>query len=163
MEPKQFREFLVALRDEVPCRLIGSFACGDEDTRSGYLSDIDFVCQGKQEDDFGKVIDHPMRRAIQIFERFGVPWESVIVGSIGSPRDTTTLPRPVEVMEDCWIPTTKDDQSMLTEPVHGPSSVAEPNSRPPQSRLELIIYGEVAHVGRTGSVTFNWSSFVVEG
>jgi len=44
---------------------------------------------------------------------------------------------------------------MLTDPVHGPSRVAEPNSRSPQSRIgEQIIYGEVTHVGRTGSVTF---------
>ena len=43
---------------------------------------------------------------------------------------------------------------MLTDPVHGPLRVAEPNSRSPQSRIELIIYGEVTHVGRTGSVTF---------
>ena len=44
-----------------------------------------------------------MTKAIAVFERFGVPIESILPGQVSSPRDLTTLLRPVEVMEHSWV------------------------------------------------------------
>jgi hypothetical protein len=101
MDIPTFRQFLIALREEGACQLTGSFARHENDLR-GHLSDIDLVCPEKAVDDYGEVVRSFIQDCVRVFERFGVAWSSPIIGSIGSPRDTTTLPRPVEVMEAGW-------------------------------------------------------------
>ncbi len=101
MDIPTFRRFLIALRDRGACVLTGSYARHENDLR-GHLSDIDLVCPEKVRDDYGNVTRSPIRECCAVFDEFGVPWSSPIVGSIGSPRDVTTLPRPVEVMEEGW-------------------------------------------------------------
>lgn len=85
-----FLQFLKTLRDEAGAKLAGSFARGDYDI--DHFSDIDLVIK-----------ESKMKKAIKIFERFGVVGDSVLIGQWSSPRDKTTLPRPVEVMSDFWI------------------------------------------------------------
>lgn len=105
MDKKTFRQFLIALRDEAGARLCGSCARGDYDMKPGFLSDIDFVIPAvSATDGWGDPIeDRPMTKAIAVFERFGVPIESILPGQVSSPRDLTTLLRPVEVMEHSWV------------------------------------------------------------
>ena len=92
-----FQDFLTALRDECGARLCGSFARYEHDLK-GHFSDIDLVVSADGDGDA-----RPIRKAIAIFKRFNVPGSSILVGQFSSPRDTTTLPRPIEVMEDSWI------------------------------------------------------------
>jgi hypothetical protein len=100
MDINTFKRFLAALRDE-GCLLTGSFARHTNDL-GDHVSDIDLVCGDRTEDDFGEMLDAPIERCIDVFEKFDVPWESAVIGSIGSPRDLVTLPRPVEIMESSW-------------------------------------------------------------
>lgn len=99
MSPTLFKSFLEALRDEAGALLCGSFARGDHDL-NGHLSDIDLIVRCVSRMD-GQV--RPIDKAIEIFKRFEVPGESILVGQWSSPRDIVTLPRPVEVMEDSWV------------------------------------------------------------
>jgi hypothetical protein len=101
MDIPTFRRFLIALRDRGGCVLTGSYARHEQDL-AGHVSDIDLVCPEKTVDDYGATVVSPIGTCIAVFAEFGVPWSSPIVGSIGSPRDLTTLPRPVEVMEAGW-------------------------------------------------------------
>lgn len=105
MDHDTFETFLRALRDEAGARLGGSFALHNEDARPGFVSDIDLVILHPREDPWTNetVQPTPMQRAIRVFERFDVPWESAVIGAISSPRDLDTLPRPVEVMDTGWI------------------------------------------------------------
>lgn len=105
MEVQAFVHFLVDLREEADARVCGSFARGDYDLRSGFLSDIDFVVPAVSRSDAWGVLrtDRPIDKAVAVFARYGVPWDSILPGQISSPRDTTTLPRPVEVMETSWV------------------------------------------------------------
>ncbi len=86
LTPTEFIKFLIALRDSGLVRLIGSYARGTENTGPN-LSDIDFfVLRGEE----------GLNQVIAIFEQHGVKWESIIVGSIGSPRNADYMPIPVE-------------------------------------------------------------------
>lgn len=82
----RFREFLQALADTGVVRVCGSYAAGTENTQ-GHLSDLDLYVL---RDDVG------MKKVIAVFAAFDVPWESVVIGHIASPRDAVTLPMPVE-------------------------------------------------------------------
>ncbi len=98
-----FQAFLLELRDYAGAQLHGSFAHYQED-RGEYVSDIDLVVSEPELDDWGDYVKPtPIERAIEIFERYEVPWESIITGAINSPRDLVTLPRPVEVTDTGWI------------------------------------------------------------
>ena len=109
MDIDAFQAFLRDLRDHGGCRLGGSMALHREDLR-GHVSDIDLICPDRTKDDYGEVIDEPIRRCIEVYERHGVPWDSVAPGTISSPRDLVTLPRPVEVIEEMWIRGRDDPQ-----------------------------------------------------
>jgi len=91
---------LTALRDRCGAKLCGSWAEGTQDMKPGMFSDIDLVVRYTDREE-GKT--RPIEEAIKVFDEFGVPWDSHIVGQISSPRDLQTLPRPVEVMESSWI------------------------------------------------------------
>lgn len=82
----EFLEFLQELADSGVVRVVGSYADGTANTR-GHLSDLDlYVLQE----------DRGMKKVIEIFNRHGVPWDSVITGSISSPRNAEYMFLPVE-------------------------------------------------------------------
>lgn len=97
MTTNDFKLFLTALRDEAGAKLCGSMARGDYDI--DHFSDIDLIVRGRKY----KTKKRKMLVAIDIFNRFEVPGESILMGQWSSPRDKITLPRPVEIMEDTWI------------------------------------------------------------
>lgn len=82
----EFIVFLTALRDTKLLRVVGSYAKGTQNS-GGYLSDIDFHV----------LKDHEgMQRIIEVFNEHGVAWESVITGSINTPRNAEYMFVPIE-------------------------------------------------------------------
>ena len=99
------QDFLYILEhmSRLGARVCGSFARGDYDLK-GNWSDIDLVVPMAEEDEWGdKIEPTPIQLAIKVLDEFGIPWDSILPGHISTPRDTKTLPRPIEVMEECWI------------------------------------------------------------
>jgi predicted nucleotidyltransferase len=93
MNDKTFTEFLAELKKECKAKVTGSYARGDWHLSS----DLDLVVTTNER----------LKQAIAIFEKYEVPWESILVGQIASPRELQTLPIPVEVMETFWLTPTK--------------------------------------------------------
>jgi predicted nucleotidyltransferase len=83
---KRFREFLQALANSGVVRVVGSYATGMANTED-HISDLDLWVLRE---------DKGMKKVISIFDKFGVPWESLSIGYINSPRDVMALPFPVE-------------------------------------------------------------------
>ncbi|MHA2279584.1 MAG: hypothetical protein ACXAC5_01650 [Promethearchaeota archaeon] len=105
LNEKQFTEFLTALRDKCKCRITGSYArcC------ARLNSDLDLIVHS----------DSGMKRAIKIFDLFGVRWDSIIIGQIASPRNMWTLPIPVEVMCKEWLTPIPKNERPETITIHG--------------------------------------------
>lgn len=101
MDFEKFQHFLLRLRDQCKARLGGSYARGTEH----FYSDIDLIIPNST-DRMSYV-----KKAIDIFNEFEVPWESAVIGSISSPRNLECLPKPVEVIAQMWI----DDKRSRTK------------------------------------------------
>lgn len=94
MNDETFTAFLAELQKTCKAKVTGSFARGDWRLNS----DLDLVV----------TTNARLKQAIAIFEKYEVPWESILPGQIGSPRELQTLPIPVEVMETFWLTPTRE-------------------------------------------------------
>lgn len=84
---RMITDLLQALHDECEAKVTGSYARGLQNNES----DLDLVVTSQRR----------LKRAISIFERFELPWDSILVGQIASKPNS--LPIQIEVMWKAWL------------------------------------------------------------